>query len=226
MSWTRIGGTNGTGASLAYTSTVGNLVICVVLGHGLASPPLSVSDGTVTLTKTTNSPAVQGTFGSEILFITYVLSTSGGAKTYTATPTGWTVDALFVEEYSYTGGTAAFDVDAKFTTASQATPVTSPSVTPAASGELLFSFVFPSVNSLSAGSPWTTSQHAFSSCGAYILSSASGATAVNFADLGNPDAWASMAAAFTINAAAFSPDEDYWKAPGPQLSDPDITVWQ
>jgi hypothetical protein len=115
----------------------------------------------------------------------------------TETGTGHTAYQYFVEEYSYTGGPAAFDKDAAFGTASTATPIILPTITPSVAHELLTSVAFPGGTATNPGITWTGAGTCNSGvCDSYILSSTGVATPVSFNDTNNPDAWISMIAAF------------------------------
>jgi hypothetical protein len=128
---------------------------------------------------------------------------SGASKTVTATwNSSISYPVIFADEFSITGGTQAFDTDAK-ASSSGAASVNGPTITPTNSAELLYACASVATSVSSAGSPWTLGSGGIDTTGnasEYDLS-ASSATTVNFA-LSSSGSWDSMAMAFYISSGA------------------------
>lgn len=205
MSWTFIGRTTSTNNIVTRTVLGSSLIVMHTMAYNTAAATCSVSDGSLTLANTPKSPSQDNSSLHRWICIAYIWNQSAGSKTYTATwgGSGVTIYSSFLEEYTFTGNQPTFDVDVAASAIAQPVPITIPSITPSTPGELLTASVFIAGSSSTPGGPWTSpGAFVLGNNDEYILSCASGPTAVNFADTLNPDTWVSMAAAFTDQAGS------------------------
>jgi hypothetical protein len=216
MAFTHIQGNshNATGVTtlnvvLGGAPTLGNLVCVTFSPGGSTISSLAIKDSN------NNSYAISGnspsTFisGAGQIYMAYLLSAPANASaTITATWTTVTSAAMWADEFHYTGGTCSFDIDIAASTASSAVTINTPSITPAGAGELLYSgaaaggtISAPVAGGSSTNGIWTGSDGAIAAgdMAEYILSSASGATAVNYTQ--SSGAWSAMAMAFILTAS-------------------------
>lgn len=200
----------GSGATLSITlgSTPlqGSVIaVGVVSFNGTATPPtVTVKDGNGNVyTPTPNSPALANneaiTAGAAWTF--YLIAPSNAHATITATySVAPTFGLLKPTEFSVTGGTASFDLDTAGSGGS-GTALNTPTIAPAGAGELLFFQAAVAHSVTSVNSPWTLAGAITSGNAAgYILSGASGGTAVN-CTMNTSSAWESMAMAFIFTAS-------------------------
>ncbi len=194
---------------LTNNPSLGDLVIVgFTWANGAGSTPTTptlVDANSNSYTLTTNSPSTaQGaTAGFDYIF--YLLSApSNASKTLTATyqNTGaGTVHAaiLTADDFTVTGGTVTFNGDAAGSGTTGVT-INTPSITPAAAGDLLYAHG-SSANAISSvDSPWT--QGAIDSDGqasGYILSASAGSTSLAMTQTSGQ--WSSMAASFKFTAS-------------------------
>ena len=182
-------------------------IIITYTGGSITS--LSITDGNNnSYAVTPNSPApltTQGGGTTGATYLAYLLPAPANADaTITATWTGTTGTSgvqVFADEFSFTGH-CIFDVDAEATSTVASTTITTPSITPTyGAGELLYS-VAGSTGSITAPAAGAT-RGIWTGCGGgisngddaeYVLSSAAGASAVNY--LQSSNGWAAMAMAF------------------------------
>jgi hypothetical protein len=187
--------------ALGAAPTTGHLVV-VAACPDVAVTALTVKDANNnSYTITPHSPSTV-TSGAGQCWMAYLLSAPANASaTINISWTGAANVAGFADEFSYTGGTATFDTDIAANTATAGTTINTPSITPAASGELLFAGAAAGGTISGVGGTWATSGGAilFGDDAEYILSSASGATAVNFAQ--SSGGWSSMAIAIKLVSA-------------------------
>lgn len=128
------------------------------------------------------------------------VSVSGAANTISA----------FADEFAPPAGkTAAFDNDAAGGATSGASPITSPTVTAAAAGDLLYAYSGdPSSNNFTGvGGGWTRNDAGAGANGdeaEYILNSSSGGTAVNFT-AGGSNTTNTIAMSFKVNGGTCVP---------------------
>ena len=201
--------------TLSAAPTLGHLVIASVYYYNPNYSPLptiTIKDGNSnSYTLSPSSPyQPSGAAGSNgYIYIAYLLSAPSNATatiTVTVTP-ALTTSAYAVvraEEFSYGSGTLSLDTDIGGHGTS-ATTINSPSITPAASGELLYAFGIPSNAITSANSPWTQDSAGIDDNGddgEYILSAASGSTSVNFTQSSGSGNWFVLATAFKLLASA------------------------
>jgi hypothetical protein len=192
-------------ATLANTPAAGNAVICASSTYPYSLTISTIKDNATTAnnyTVTPHSPS-NGQTSIEGISFAYLLNVPAGAgKTITATMSGTITygSNLVCEEFHRSAGTWTFDTDIAANSAS-GNPANTPSITPAVAGELLYGGASagggPYVSGV--GSPWTVSAAGlFPSLGAagteYILSGASGATAINVT-LSGTGSWNGLAMA-------------------------------
>jgi hypothetical protein len=213
--------------------TAGNLV-CVAFCPGVSVTGLTVKDANNnSYTVTPLSPSTFQT-GCGQVWLAYLLSAPANASA--TINLSWTTTAqtapAWVDEFSFTGGSAAFDLDVANNTGVAGTTINTPSITPAGAGELLFAgaaaggtISAPVAGGASTNGVWTGAAGAITSgdMAEYRLSSSSGATAVNYTQ--SSGAWSGMAMALKI-VASFTPDEDFSSSLKMQFSDPAVSVWQ
>lgn len=211
MGFTHIQGVAAVGSSASpsctLTGTTAGSVICVGVIAEASSTTLSVTGFTVT----PNAPSTFVSGGGQS-FMAYKLNAVGGNLTITGTlgaSQSWT---MWAEEFGVSGGTASFDKDAKANTAGSSTAINTPSITPAASGSLLFSAVAcnGTGSSPAAGGTqgvWTGSQGGINhgNISEYDLS-AGAATAVNYTQSSGTYSCMSMAFTFTASGGGSTPN--------------------
>ena len=193
---------------LGANPTLGNIV-CIGFGTSAAVSSLVIKDSNGnTYTVTPNSP--ENSAGG-LVYLAYLLSAPANAnKTITATWTTSVFASIWADEFSVSGGTAAFDKDAKGT--GSGTTVNLPSITPAGAGELLYScmgnsgstITAPTAGGASTNGVWTGAAGGISTNGQggdaeYDLN-ASAATPVNYTQ--TSATWSAMAMAFIFTPVA------------------------
>ena len=208
-------GTSGT-VTLTNNPTQGNLV-CVCIQLNSENAPITVKDANNnTYTQSPNSPS-SNTTNNALTAQFYLLNAPANAsKTINVTWTGTNTGSGMADEFSVTGGTAAFDTDVASSPTYTITAgnVNAPTITPSGSGELLYasaegvgSITSPTVGGSSPANGWTGGSGgnaAGASTGGqaeYILS-ASAATAVSMTDNDATDGIASLAMAFSFQSSA------------------------
>lgn len=185
-----------TGA-ITCTPTTGNFLVLGATGFSSGGGPYTCSVSGMTV----SSGSTGHSSGTETTCLAYVFSASAGSQTFTVTWGSVTANTTTITEFSCSPACSSvtFDKDAfgTQTGTTSATPVNTPSITPTNTGELLFGFDYTAGSSTNCGGSWTNTGTAISgaqSC--YILSSASGATAINIADGTSPDSWSAGIGAF------------------------------
>lgn len=203
-----VGTTPSVTVTLGAAPTPGNLV-CVGCAYGGSSgagtfvPPIQVKDGAGNLYVITPSSPAQGQPSTlaPFIFLGYLLPVPVGASasiTLTFTGDSGNLCLIRAEEFSFAGFPAQFDADA-VGSGTTGTTVNSPSITPSGAGELLYSTAAVDHSITSANSPWTQDAAGVDGNGGdgeYILSSASGATTVNYT-VAVAGEWNAMAMAFS-----------------------------
>ena len=191
---------------LSAAPTLGNLV-CVGIyfnSSTLTGLGCTIADSNGNAyTITPNSPETATFVDEGAVYLAYLLSApSNASATITATFVGSTVvqGEMRAEEFSLSSGyTAAFDTDIGASAgAASGLTINTPSITPTTVCELLYALGVPDGSITSANSPWTQDSAGIGpdTCdGAYILSCAAGATAVNFTT-NTTNGWEAMAMAF------------------------------
>lgn len=187
--------------TLGSLPIVGNL-ICVVVQ---ADTYVSLKDeNNNSYTITPNSPSNANAGPSGIEWAAYLIAPANAGQVLTWTGSGTLGSAgIFADEFTFeVGFNAVLDVDAAGT-GTIGTAVNTPSITPAGAGELLYGGAAVESFITAANSPWTGASTglggAIGTYAEYILSSASGATALNFTQSGSGH-WDSMAMAFKLVA--------------------------
>lgn len=225
------GSASAVSATLGAAPTLGNLV-CVALVTATAVTALSVKDANNNVyTVTTNSPSTVQS-GAGQVWLAYLLSAPSNASavinlTWT---TATNPPIVWADEFSISGGTCAFDKDAKNNSAASSTTISTPTITPIGAGELLYSgaaaggaITAPTAGAVSGS--WTGSAGAITNgdMAEYILSSGTGAIAVHY--IQSSGTWSAMAMAFSITASFIAEDDT---PPRNCFSpfDNDVTVWQ
>jgi hypothetical protein len=139
------------------------------------------------------------------VFLAYRIATGGESATITVTPgTNSNVD-IYADDFSVSGSAAFFGADITGNGTSASSPTTSPSITPSASGNMLYAggsitnFAFTGMSGT-----WTGSVAGSYDAAGYITSSGSGATAVAFAFSGS-QTYNAIAMNFTQAAPAATP---------------------
>ena len=228
---------NGTsvGVLLGATPSLGS-VICVAVGAISALGSLVIQDTNGNgYTLTSNSPANNVGAGLWVYLAYLLITPSNATANIIATWTGSTGFAdIFASEFSVSGGTQAFDTNIAGTGNSAAVTgtISTPSITAAGSGELLYSMCVPSgaiihpLAGVTLGG-WTGAAVDLNGPGSeYILSSGVGATAVDYTDSTANDPFAAMAMAFKINApGAGAFEDDSFQQFQPPSVEPTICVW-
>jgi hypothetical protein len=202
--------TSGTTCSVTLSAapTLGNLVLVTVYFYsGSTSPTCTIQDSngnnyTLSPTSPYQPPGAGGAYG--LIWFGYILSAPSNASatitaTFSLTVPGTGIALMRAEEFFFGNCTALFDTDIGGT-GSGSTTINSPSITPSHSGELLYAFGVPASQIVTANSPWTQDSAGIdgNDCDAeYILSSASGATAINFT-ANTTGVWSAMAIAFKL----------------------------
>jgi hypothetical protein len=179
----------GTNSTLStYTAPVaptpGNIVIVAMYGDS-AAPVTSLVDGNGNAyTLTANSPNnATGGINGDGLSLAYLLNApSNASATLKATTASAVAVGFRVQEFSCSLPGATFGSDAMGSSTSAVASTTTPSLSPAVLGSLLYATVYTGSGVPAAGSPWTADQAGAGSIsnGEYILSSPSGSTAVKF----------------------------------------------
>jgi hypothetical protein len=185
--------------------TAGSTLSIAVIAEASATT-LTCSGYTIT----PNSPSTFTTGGGQV-FLAYKLNVAGGNTTVSCTlgaTQSWTI---WVEEFNPVGGFFSFDIDAKASTTSTETNITTPSITPTNASSLLFSAT-ADVGSGSAPTAGATQGVWTGSAGGinhgnnseYDLS-ATGATAVNYVQSSGAG-HSAMAMSFTFTASTNGPN--------------------
>ena len=227
--WTHIQGAkgrdtagNGSATSLTITlgstPTAGNL-ICVGLnlaGKTTLPTTISIKDSNSNAYQLTPDTATNGTALAAVAYL--LVAPSNATKTINVSWTNGAYGVGWAEEF-HSGDSAVYDKDAVKSsgTATTGTPYTInlPSITPAYSGELLYSVANPHNNITAPASGatlggWTGAAGGidsnYDSTAEYILS-ASGATAVDYTDNTSGDSYAAAAMAFYSGTYTASPSE-------------------
>lgn len=184
----------------------GNLLVCgAVAANGTSSPPTisSVQDSNLnSFTVTPNSPESFEAITSGSVALYYLIAPANATASIKITISQTQFVYLDVEEFSFPGP-IYFDVDVSGSGAG-GTTINAPSSTPAQAGELQFFCASPNHTITSVNAPWTLASAITSgiACG-YILSAASGATALN-CTVNSAGAWDAMVAAFTASPAGWN----------------------
>ena len=242
MAWSYVNTVVGSSCTTAASCTV--TITGVTAGHALfVNTQFGYSFGETltsfvvtdnhsnTYSNTAQSPVeLSGSSSLGFVGMSYLLTAPSGSSTITATVAVTGGDpALFiglsVYEFAYTGiGSYDKDAAAAFNSGIGGSPITSPSITPANTGEFLLGMYTTDQGSQTgANSPWTTMPGDDSA--AYILSSATGTTSANFNDsVTTGDSQGVILAAFLPGGGSFVPDEDFWVAPSSQPSDSIISI--
>lgn len=208
--------TQGTNVAQLNLSNVGagNLIIIQTYFGSSTTATVVVTDNNANvLSIGPNSVAggLSGAFSGIFAAQAYFLASPGGDTTYTATWAGTQTFGANISAAEFTYyGTAAFDKDAQQNQIllTQPTPVTVPTITPAAAEELLVGFYLLANTPVGALNPWTNLQGIAdgSLTGAYILNSTNSSTAANWGDNTTPDSFISMIAAFSCTPSSISID--------------------
>jgi hypothetical protein len=213
MAFTHIQGTGATssgailtlGETLGAAPTPGNLVCMgiIITYTGGSITSIGVKDGNGNVYKVTPkspSPLITdgngGTTGATYLAYLRPVPANPSA-TVTATWTGTTGTSgvqMFIDEFANPLG-AGFDVDAEASSTTDATTITTPTITPTYPGSLLYTVAGSGGTISGVGGAWVAGGGGVQDGdeAAYILS-ASAATAVNFAQ--SSSGWSVMAMAF------------------------------
>jgi len=202
---------------LGSAPVTGHMVCVGAIVFGVASAFTVKDANNNSYTLTTNSP---GVLDSRTIVLAYLLNAPANASA--TINVSWTTSLTadgFADEFSVSGGTAAFDKDAAIANGSAGTNVNTPTITPAGSNELLYSVCRDSgsITSPSAGATqgvWTGGGGGISTNGSdaeYDLS-ASSATAVNYTQSPSGSTWDCMAMAFSFSPAASTFDDDGFQA--------------
>lgn len=201
--FTWIQGEEGTGESSGSTLSVtlssapaaGDAVVCAVIGYPTSLTISSIVDNASTpnsYTVTPNSPSSAQGSSARVIWLAYLLNVPSGAGTTITTTFSGTItygSVMGCDEFHRSSGTWAFDND--IAGSGTTTPFDTPSVTPTNAGELIyFGVTCDSSESISSvNSPWTESEGLDGTgnyqIAGYVLSAASGATAINVTAAGN-----------------------------------------
>jgi hypothetical protein len=192
--------------TLPATPFVGDLIaVGVNFWDGSATAPtLAIADSNgnnYSMTPNSLPTGVGAADGFPAIF--YLIAPSNASATITCTASRSISGGEFsirVDEFSANGATFAFDLDAAATPTS-GTPVTTPSLTPSQVGSLLYGICTPNFTISSVNSPWTVAESGQDAAGcidAFILSSASGSTAMNMTQTSGAAGYAAMMASFKI----------------------------
>jgi hypothetical protein len=171
---------------------------------------------------TTSSPYGDTTNGNGTFSLAYLLSApSNATKTINITWTGGSATGnVWADEFSYTGGSAAFDLDATGSTTATGSAFNNVSITPSGSGELLYagascSSVLTAPTAGATQGIWTGAGGGPDSSGTggdaeYDLSSASGSSSVNFTCANSGDTTTAIIGAWKLIASTPTMD---WTPP-------------
>ena len=180
--------TSGTTASVTLSAapTLGDTVCVGIVFQGATLPTCTVADANGNVyTVTPNSPSSAQFSSAGAVFLAYLLNAPSNASATITATFNQTIDAATIraEEFSLSSGySATLDTDI-VGSGTTGTAINSPSITPASATELLYSCAVPGHSITSANSPWTQDAAGIDANGCdgeYILSSASGATVVNY----------------------------------------------
>lgn len=218
-------------ATLAANPTSGDVVCVGVISFG-AGITVTVKDGAGTpnnYIQAAKDATQDSTAGTSWLFYLIAGATANSAitATFSSNPNG--VVGMYVDEFTPTGGSAVFDTGLGGHAAGATSPTVQPSITPANTGELLYSHAVFSTGAsgVSGVAPiWTQNGHgtgAFGEDAAWILSSASGSTTTHYTFTGTQDYDATIMA-FLISSGNV-PEDQYFTIPLPRLADPAISIW-
>jgi hypothetical protein len=154
-------------------------------------------------------------------FIYYILSSnSSGTLTATFTASGAGLQQTQISYIDFTPSTScsfAHDADSAVGTGTNSTNINTPSITPSASGELLFNFTSTGQHVTAVNSPWVcpiySGQGETQTCffnvtqnaAAYILSSAAGSTANKMTDNTSGIFWEGLITSFSISSGPNPP---------------------
>jgi hypothetical protein len=204
--------TGGSATSITVTlgsnPAAGDLVIVGFTSVGATSMSVKDSNNNA-YTLSHSSPFTGGSTLS--VGIAYLLSAPANAtKAITVTYAPGNGSSAWAEEFSYTGGSAAYDTDSAAQAVITGTSFTNVSITPSGSGELLYAVGNPgdALTAPSAGATlgsWTGAAGGISpDTGAdaeYLLSSSSGSTSIDFTDATSGDTCVGIVAAFSLGSA-------------------------
>lgn len=181
------------GSSIAVTlnsaPTTGNAVICAISSYPTTLTITAISDSNSNAyTVTPHSPSVANTnsWGTSLAYLLNAPANATGTITATTSGTITYNSTVQCEEFHRSAGTWTFDADAAGSGGTRS--IASPSLTPANTGELLYSYAAINGSDVisTVNSPWTLGgaglQPAPNMAGAapgYILAGASGSTAIN-----------------------------------------------
>jgi len=190
--------------TLPNNPTNGNLV---VVGVTPGTATLTVSDGNSnSYTLTPHSVCNQG--GSAgISAIAYFQNVSNGSKTITATSTGSSSVQAWAAEFSGAATSGVLETDICATAANNggSSVLTTPSITTANNGDLLWGAVSVTNTVDSVRSPWTlVSAIESGNASEYYIQPSAGAQTVGY-NLSGDQAYASIEAAFKASGAAPPP---------------------
>jgi hypothetical protein len=181
----------------------------------------------------TQSPNSPSTFlsGSGQVWLFYLVAPSNATNSITVSWTG-TGGGIWIDDFTVSGGSAVFDADLGGETAVGTTPVNTPSLTPAGTGELLYSGMTAggSLTAPAAGATlgnWTgaTGGLQLNNGAEYDLSSVSGANPVDYTQSGGPG-WSGMVMAFKLSSGAPSVAVDFCPgAGGMAIPQPVSVAW-
>ena len=232
-----------TSASLGTAPASGDWVcVSLILINTSGTAPSSVAikdSNSNNYTISPNSPSTGSSGGYYVwIYLAYLKAPANASSSISASWTTSCYVGFWIDDFSITGGTSSFDKDVAGTleTASSGS-ATLPSITPSASGELLYSagvdvtnyYTAPAAGATLGG--WTGAALALQNSGddgsaEYILSSTGSATGTDYTCEGSSDAYLNAIMAFTFTASGFQPDEDFPVPPSqPQSADPTVTVW-
>ena len=201
--------TSGTTVTVTLLSppTPGNLVcVAIIFADGITPATVAVSDSNGNVyTITPSSPSTGQYANAGAVYLGYLLSApSNASASITATFNRTIVDGIITaEEFKSPTGGVKFDTD--IAGSGTTGTINSPSITPAAAGELLYSYATPQNGILSCDSPWTQvtfGEDPNGGNGGYILSSNPGSTAVNMTPSVS-GTWDAMAMAFLITSPIY-----------------------
>jgi hypothetical protein len=173
--------------TLSAAPTLGDMVCVGMVFQGATLPTTCTvvdANGNV-YTVTPNSPSSAQFSSAGAVFLAYLLEAPINASATITATFNQTIAAgtIRAEEFSLSSGySATLDTDI-VGSGTTGTAINSPSITPASATELLYSCAVPGHSITSANSPWTQDAAGIDANGCdgeYILSSASGATAVNY----------------------------------------------
>jgi hypothetical protein len=201
-------GSTSTSVVLGGNPGLGSTVCVAIDWSGNAPTSITVKDSNNNVyTASTHTPsALTGGFYLGLFYL--INAPANATKTINATWTGVSAGDIWADEFSLTGGTSSFDKDVTAATGNTGTTVNTPTITPAGSGELLYSVAGDggNITSPAAGATqgvWTGSGGGISNGNAteYVLSSGTGAIAPNYTQSPSGSTWACMSMAFTFTAS-------------------------